>query len=745
MASRSLGTLTVDLIARIGGFTRGMDEAERKADRTAREIARKQKQLAKQLDDAAKGIGVAFGAAVAGLGVAFAALDSQLKNAAVFKDLEETTGASAEGLASMAVAAETAGVSMDAVAANSIRLTKGLTGVDDESKAAGAAIKALGLNLDEFKKLDPVAQIDALTKAFNSFEDGPEKAAVATALWGKSGAEMLKVLKALEEQGGRTVILTQQQIEAADAYADAQAKAAAELKLYAQVAASQAAPAFLDLTNAASDFIKELIGINRETGKLGESTAVKDFATAAADALAFVVDAGRGVVQVFTALGTSLGAGAAALAAVARGDVRQAIQIAKEGREEIDRILSAESFRQRLEKVRGDRALTDLANQAGLGDLDKLLSANRPKLKFDGAIAGAKSLKKEVDEVAKALADVDEQLALFGQDESFVKAFKLEGLGATNAQLAEYRDKLAQLEQLKTGEEIQKTIDALVKERDEFGLTNEQLAIHRLALQGASSEQITFAKSVIDSANAAREQQQTIEEGKRVFEETRTPLERYEAELAKLNDLLQRGAIDWNTYARALFQAQEKLDETTKKTEQTVDEFTKNFAENTQDFLGQGLYDILQGDFDNIGDSFAKMIQRMVAEAAAADIARTLFGDLLKGGTGSGILGELFSGGSGGGFVSSIASFFGGFFANGGNPPLGKVSVVGEEGPELFVPKQAGTIVPLAKVEPATQNERPVYVNLTQQFAPGTNRQTIDQAAVSAGRALQRATARGTV
>lgn len=36
----------------------------------------------------------------------------------------------------------------------------------------------------------------------------------------------------------------------------------------------------------------------------------------------------------------------------------------------------------------------------------------------------------------------------------------------------------------------------------------------------------------------------------------------------------------------------------------------------------------------------------------------------------------------------------GGFFAAGGRPPVGKVSVVGEKGPELFVPDSAGTIVP---------------------------------------------------
>jgi len=40
----------------------------------------------------------------------------------------------------------------------------------------------------------------------------------------------------------------------------------------------------------------------------------------------------------------------------------------------------------------------------------------------------------------------------------------------------------------------------------------------------------------------------------------------------------------------------------------------------------------------------------------------------------------------------SITSFLG--FANGGRPPVGRPSIVGERGPELFVPGRAGTIVP---------------------------------------------------
>ena len=58
---------------------------------------------------------------------------------------------------------------------------------------------------------------------------------------------------------------------------------------------------------------------------------------------------------------------------------------------------------------------------------------------------------------------------------------------------------------------------------------------------------------------------------------------------------------------------------------------------------------------------------------------------------------NLFSGGGGGGttFTSPDVLTSGiNFFANGGSPPVGRPSVVGERGPELFVPRSAGTIVP---------------------------------------------------
>lgn len=61
----------------------------------------------------------------------------------------------------------------------------------------------------------------------------------------------------------------------------------------------------------------------------------------------------------------------------------------------------------------------------------------------------------------------------------------------------------------------------------------------------------------------------------------------------------------------------------------------------------------------------------------------------------------MFSGGSGGGIFGGLGKLFGGFFAEGGRPPVGRVSIVGENGPEPFIPDSAGTIVSNSRLRDA--------------------------------------------
>lgn len=75
-------------------------------------------------------------------------------------------------------------------------------------------------------------------------------------------------------------------------------------------------------------------------------------------------------------------------------------------------------------------------------------------------------------------------------------------------------------------------------------------------------------------------------------------------------------------------------------------------------------------------------------------------------------LDSMFSSRGGGGFGGILASIFGGFRANGGPVSGGKAYVVGERGPELFLPGQAGSIIPrVPNMSPSSQSGANVTIN----------------------------------
>jgi hypothetical protein len=114
-----------------------------------------------------------------------------------------------------------------------------------------------------------------------------------------------------------------------------------------------------------------------------------------------------------------------------------------------------------------------------------------------------------------------------------------------------------------------------------------------------------------------------------------------------------------------------------------ISTFADEAARNIQDALGDTLQASLSGNFDSIADLWQNMLTRMVAEAAAAELNKYLFG----GGVG---------GGSGGAFADIIKMFssFGGARAVGGPVTAGRAYLVGEKGPEIMVPRTAGTVLP---------------------------------------------------
>lgn len=93
-------------------------------------------------------------------------------------------------------------------------------------------------------------------------------------------------------------------------------------------------------------------------------------------------------------------------------------------------------------------------------------------------------------------------------------------------------------------------------------------------------------------------------------------------------------------------------------------------AEEIKAIFDEGIFIAFEDGLDGMLDYWSDTLKKMAIQAAAT---------------------ELFNFG-GGGVGKTFSSLLG--FADGGRPPVGRASIVGERGPELFVPDGSGTIVP---------------------------------------------------
>lgn len=161
------------------------------------------------------------------------------------------------------------------------------------------------------------------------------------------------------------------------------------------------------------------------------------------------------------------------------------------------------------------------------------------------------------------------------------------------------------------------------------------------------------------------------------------PMYAYQVELEKLNELLETGRISTEEYGQATDRAWQRVNRTQDETQQVARDLGLTFNSAFEDAIvrGEAFRNVLAG----IAQDIARiMIRRTVTERlgglasdALGGIGRMIFGG---GGTVGAALGPADLGLPG--------------FANGGPVSGGRPIVVGEEGPEIFVPHSAGQIVP---------------------------------------------------
>ena len=171
------------------------------------------------------------------------------------------------------------------------------------------------------------------------------------------------------------------------------------------------------------------------------------------------------------------------------------------------------------------------------------------------------------------------------------------------------------------------------------------------------------------------------------------------------------------------FQLSEGIFEITSEADQLKEKFME-IGQGIEDGIVSGLTDAVMGTktLAEAATSVLNNLKRKLVEVAiqrAVSGIGNFFGNALSGIFGGGKKSSSFSGFPNAFNTSFDTGLLG--FANGGRPPVGKASLVGEKGPEIFVPRSAGTIIPNDKIGGGVTNVVTVNVDASGSAVSGNN------------------------
>lgn len=325
------------------------------------------------------------------------------------KDFATQTGASEAALGEFRKMGSYTDTSIDSITGSMGKLSKNMVAGTEDSKGAGIAIKALGLDFNTIRAMKPEDQMLAIAGSMNTFADGADKSAVAQALFGKEGAKLLPFLKDLgEDAAAITTKLTDQEIALkktqaamADAFGDNLNTIRKNSESWKKDLAMGMTPALYEASQAFLDVSKTTSGLKGEISTLSKDGSITDWTRSSITVLTYLMDGFSGVGTVVKSVGLTIGAWAAGVGSAvstamtvvkqaADGDFSGAMATMKGGIEQ--------------QKTIANELTTSLDATWGEQTLGSKLRARIEDLKTTGLTA--EHTKKQMD--AKAVLEANE-------------------------------------------------------------------------------------------------------------------------------------------------------------------------------------------------------------------------------------------------------------------------------------------------------------------------------------------------
>jgi lambda family phage tail tape measure protein len=774
----SLGSLVLEVSANVARFQSDMGKVAQIAESKARQIDK----VMGVVQTSLKALGAGF---VMGLTLdkIKGKIEEAISSAAGLQQLAERTGGAVEKLSGLAAVAKLSGTDTDALAVGLQKLSKSLVDARDGGTGSAAAFEAIGISVKDLKGLKPDEAFELIARRMDEYADGAEKTAVAQKLLGKAGANLLPVMRDLAENGALQVKLTSEQARMADAYEkNLKRLTAAENALF-KVVGLEVVPVLNAFTKALIESATNVDGVKGAVDDLKKDGSIRAWAEDSARVVGFVVDAFDGVARTAQIAVKSIGATAAAAAAVSHGEFAQAKTIQDEWMKDVDAILNKPLFSARLNaqlaaarnapappKARkppnyrpntgGGEGADEAAKKILEGRLkaqEDFISAEKRQLQNREQYVDFyqhleyTTLRESVEQKQVLITDsLRATLDAYDKEVAAIKVYIDQAKKQTDIEdgknrLAEVARKRATAEEESAKKQIDVQLKLLEVQR-QFDLATQE----RLRQDGIANAQARFSidmmgKSTLEVMKAveARRIQQDLDE--RIYRlkkldpnaNTSEAIAQAAIQTAQATALIEES---YNKQRDAIFGAQEAV---RKYAEDAANVGAQ--VENAMTSAFKGMEDALVTFVTTGKLSFTSLANSIVADITRIIIKQQIMGPLMSwlGGGTSGNNPSAFVGG--GDILTSIfGSLFGGGKASGGPVSAGGLYQVNENGPELLrvagrqylmMGSQGGSVAPNA-------GGNSVTVQINQSFAPGTDTRTTQQAAKEAGYAARVAMAR---
>jgi ribosomal protein L12E/L44/L45/RPP1/RPP2 len=629
-------TLAIDIEARLASFQDALDKIGRQGEGVAKRIDSAFGAVRSSL--AALGVGLSAGAFASFVKSGIDAADSLGK-------MSQRIGVTVESLSALEYAASLSDVSIEQLQTGLARLARAASDAASGSKEQAEAFTAIGVAVKDAQgnlRGTEDLLLD-LAERFSDMEDSAGKTALAMRLFGRAGAELIPYLnlgrtgiEELRKEAERLgIIISTDTSKAAETFNDNMTRLGKAVDAAKYSLAEQLLPALTRIT-------EEFINARRE----GEG---------------FFASIGRTIGRI--ALGGSD-------VEIAQESLRKfAVQL-----RDVDRQIAAagtdsrrEWFVKQREKLLADiesaKALIRVQTDPGAitGEGPKPEGTKRTAPSLPSATTGADAGQQFVETLRRRLTAIQEnefavlrleaaQKGVATAAEPLILQLQRETEFRKELTEAQARDKaaaeaeIARRQGLVNG--VADYVKSLQQETALLGLSNEARSVQ---VQLLKLEEAGLARTSAEFQAAADAIREAVGEnaGAKLFQETRTEMEKARAEIERIRDLFIDGFIDEDTMKRAiekLAEGMRKAGDEAKKTKSIGEELGLTFSSAFERAVlaGDKLRDVLKGIVKDIA---AMVLRNSVTKPAVEAIDKAL-GNIKLPGFATG--GSFMVGGSGG-------------------------------------------------------------------------------------------------